>query len=128
MATPKDRNDIPGYDYVVVGGGSAGSVVAGRLSEDASKTVCLIEAGPPDSDPRIRIPFGLMGLIGNARFDWCYRSQPHAHLGGRQVSVPRGKTLGGSGSINSMVYIRGRASDYDAWAAQGCLYQFAKFA
>ena len=108
------------FDYVIVGGGSAGCCIAGRLSEDPHKNVCLIEAGPPDNDPRIKIPLALIALIGNPRFDWCYKSAPHAHLNGRTVSVPRGKTLGGSGSINSMVYIRGRASDYDAWARMGC--------
>ena len=108
------------YDTLVLGGGSAGAVVAGRLSADPSRRVCLIEAGPPDDDPRIRIPLGVMTLMGHARFDWGFRSDPHAHLGGRVVSVPRGRTLGGSGSINSMVYIRGRPSDYDAWATAGC--------
>ena len=108
------------FDYVVVGGGSAGSVVAGRLSENPDHRVCLIEAGPDDDDLRIKIPIGLLWLMGNERFDWCYRSAPHAHLDGKRVSVPRGKTLGGSGSINSMVYIRGRPSDYDAWAKEGC--------
>ena len=108
------------FDYVVVGGGSAGCCLAGRLSEDPDKSVCLIEAGPPDNDPRIKIPLALINLIGNQKFDWCYESAPHAHMNGRTVSVPRGKILGGSGSINSMVYIRGRPSDYDAWARQGC--------
>ncbi|MDJ0699633.1 MAG: GMC family oxidoreductase N-terminal domain-containing protein [Woeseiaceae bacterium] len=108
------------FDTVIVGGGSAGCVLAGRLSEDPHRSICLIEAGPDDRDPRIRIPLGVMTLMGNRKYDWCYRSAPHVHLGGRIVSVPRGKTLGGSGSINSMVYIRGRASDYDAWAKAGC--------
>ena len=108
------------FDYVVVGGGSAGSVVAARLSEDPKARVCLVEAGPPDNDLRIRIPLGVMALMGHPRFDWRYQSEPHSHLDGKRVSVPRGKTLGGSGSINSMVYIRGRASDYDAWSADGC--------
>jgi len=108
------------FDYVIVGGGSAGCCLAGRLSEDPEKNVCLIEAGPPDNDPRIRIPLALIALIGNPRFDWCYESAPHAHMNGHTVLVPRGKTLGGSGSINSMVYIRGRPSDYDAWARLGC--------
>ncbi|MEM9056323.1 MAG: GMC family oxidoreductase N-terminal domain-containing protein [Pseudomonadota bacterium] len=120
MTDRADGHNGQQFDYVVVGGGSAGCVVAGLLSANPQRTVCLIEAGPPDDDPRIRVPLGLMGLIGNPRFDWCYRSEAHAHLNGRQVSVPRGKTLGGSGSINSMVYIRGRPSDYDAWAEQGC--------
>ena len=109
------------FDIVIVGGGSAGCVLAGRLSENPARSVCLIEAGPDDRDPRIRIPLGVAMLIGNRKYDWCYSSAPHAHIGGRTVSVPRGKTLGGSGSINSMVYIRGRASDYDAWAAAGCV-------
>lgn len=108
------------FDYVIVGGGSAGSVLAGRLSEDPSVRVCLIEAGPSDNDPRIRIPLGVVTLMGHPTFDWRFQSEPHDHLGGKQVSIPRGKTLGGSGSINSMVYIRGRASDYDAWARDGC--------
>ena len=108
------------FDTIIVGGGSAGCCLAGRLSEDPGKTICLIEAGPPDKDPRIKIPLGLIALIGNPRFDWCYESAPHAHLNGRTVPVPRGKVLGGSGSINSMVYIRGRAADYDAWARLGC--------
>ncbi len=108
------------FDYVIVGGGSAGCCLAGRLSEDPNKTVCLIEAGPPDSDPRIKVPLGLISLMGNPRFDWCYQSAPHSHMNNREVPVPRGKTLGGSGSINSMVYIRGRPSDYDTWADLGC--------
>ncbi|MEO1202083.1 MAG: GMC family oxidoreductase N-terminal domain-containing protein [Pseudomonadota bacterium] len=108
------------FDYVVIGGGSAGCAVAGKLSEDPGVSVCLLEAGPTDTDPRIRVPLGVMTLMGSERYDWRYRSAPHEHLGGREVSVPRGRTLGGSGSINSMVYIRGRPSDYDRWAAEGC--------
>ena len=108
------------FDYVVAGAGSAGCALASRLSENPVVTVCLLEAGPKDSSPIFRIPLGVMKLMGNSRYDWGYRSAPHAHLADRVVSVPRGKALGGSGSINSMVYIRGRASDYDAWAAAGC--------
>ena len=107
------------FDFIIVGGGSAGCVLADRLSASGKYTVCLIEAGPPDHDPRIKIPFGLINLMNNPRYDWCYRSSPHDHLGGKSVSVPRGKTLGGSGSINSMLYIRGRPSDYDRWRELG---------
>ena len=109
------------FDTLVIGGGSAGCVIASRLSEDPDHSVCLIEAGSQDNDWRIKIPLGLTQLIGNPKFDWCYRSAAHEHLGGHQVSVPRGRMLGGSGSINSMVYIRGRPSDYDDWASEGCV-------
>ena len=108
------------FDVVVIGGGSGGSAAAGQLAGRRGLSVCVLEAGPPDKDIRIRVPLGVMSLMGHKQFDWRYSSEPHKHLGGRKVSVPRGRTLGGSGSINSMVYIRGRASDYDAWAADGC--------
>lgn len=108
------------FDYVIVGGGSAGCVLAAGLSEDPRTSVCLIEAGPPDTSPLIAIPGMLVFLLQNARYNWNLISTEHAHLGNRRVSIPRGQTLGGSSSINSMVYIRGRPSDYDAWAAYGC--------
>ncbi len=108
------------FDVVVVGGGSGGCAVAGGLAHGSDLSVCVLEAGPPDSDFRIRVPLGVVSLMGHKHLDWRYTSEPHSHLNGRRVSVPRGRTLGGSGSINSMVYIRGRASDYDAWAADGC--------
>ena len=107
------------FDYVIVGGGSAGCVLADRLSANGRHSVVLIEAGPPDTDPRIKVPFGLIDLMKNPKFDWQFRSSPQEHLGGSQVPIPRGKTLGGSGSINSMVYIRGRAADYDRWTNMG---------
>lgn len=107
------------FDFVIVGGGSAGCVLADRLSASGRHSVCLVEAGPPDNDPRIKVPFGLINLMNNPRFDWRYRSAPHGHLDGKTVSVPRGKTLGGSGSINSMLYVRGRPSDYDRWRKLG---------
>ncbi|NRA29994.1 MAG: GMC family oxidoreductase N-terminal domain-containing protein [Parvularculaceae bacterium] len=107
------------FHFVIVGGGSAGCVLADRLSASGRYTVCLIEAGPPDRDPRIKVPLGLISLMKNPKFDWSFQSEGHDHLGGHRVPIPRGKTLGGSGSINSMVYIRGRASDYDQWAQLG---------
>ncbi|MDF3029790.1 MAG: family oxidoreductase [Moraxellaceae bacterium] len=108
------------YDYIVVGAGSAGCVLANRLSADGTTTVCLIEAGPPDTSPLIHIPFGIIGLIREGRHNWGYNTEPEAHLGNRRLYWPRGKTLGGSSSINAMVYIRGNPADYDDWAASGC--------
>ena len=107
------------YDYVIVGGGSAGCVLAGRLSEDAGCRVCLIEAGPPDRNPLIHIPAALFALMSHPRLNWRYRTAPQRRMDGASVPVPRGRTLGGSSSINGMVYIRGHRSDYDDWAASG---------
>jgi choline dehydrogenase len=108
------------FDYVIVGAGSAGAVLANRLSADPVRTVCLIEAGPTDKSLLINIPLGVMWLSKDPRHNWLYQSTPQAGLGGRQVSVPRGKVLGGSSAINGMIYIRGHRADYDAWAAAGC--------
>lgn len=107
------------FDYVIVGGGSAGCVLAERLSRDPNLSVCLIEAGRKDNDLRIKVPFGLINLMGNPAFDWKLKSTGQPAKKGKPVSVPRGKMLGGSGSINSMVYIRGRPDDYDRWAELG---------
>ncbi|MEM9580519.1 MAG: GMC family oxidoreductase N-terminal domain-containing protein [Pseudomonadota bacterium] len=106
------------FDYIVVGGGSAGCAVAARLAQDTACTICLLEAGPGDGDIRVKIPFALINLIGSKR-DWRRRSAPMASLGGRQIDVPRGKLLGGSGSINSMLWFRGRQDDFDAWDVPG---------
>jgi len=108
------------FDYVIVGAGSAGATLAARLSEDPTVSVCLLEAGPKDTHPAISVPLGLIWLSKNARRNWLFSSTPQDGLGGRTVSVPRGKVLGGSSAINGMIYIRGQAEDYDAWAAQGC--------
>jgi len=106
------------FDYIVVGGGSAGCAAAARLSAEKNCTVCLIEAGPVDSSPLIHMPLGLVGLIGSPKVNWCFNTEPEAQLNGRRLFWPRGKTLGGSSSINAMVYIRGHAKDYDDWAGQ----------
>ncbi|MCB1360591.1 MAG: GMC family oxidoreductase N-terminal domain-containing protein, partial [Rhodobacteraceae bacterium] len=92
------------YDYVIVGAGSAGAVLAHRLSADADRRVCLIEAGPADRSPLIRVPLGVMILAKDKRHNWLFTSAPQSGLNGRQVSIPRGKVLGGSSAINGMIY------------------------
>jgi choline dehydrogenase-like flavoprotein len=107
------------FDYVIVGAGSAGCVLAARLSEDPTVTVCLLEAGKRDSSPLIRMPLGIAVLVPRRLHNWAFKTVPQAGLHGRRGYQPRGKTLGGSSSINAMVYIRGHRSDYDEWAALG---------
>jgi choline dehydrogenase len=104
------------FDYVIVGGGTAGCLLANRLSADASKRVLLIEAGRRDDYHWIHIPVGYLYCIGNPRTDWLYSTEPDAGLNGRSLLYPRGKTLGGCSSINGMIYMRGQARDYDQWA------------
>ncbi|WP_339857598.1 GMC family oxidoreductase N-terminal domain-containing protein [uncultured Nisaea sp.] len=106
-------------DYVVVGAGSAGCVVASRLSETGAK-VLLLEAGPADHNPLIHIPAGVKSLLYNANVNWNYASEPEEGTAGRAIHWPRGRVLGGSHSINGMLYVRGNPADYDGWAQLGC--------
>lgn len=107
------------YDYVIVGSGAAGAILANRLSEDANVSVCLLEAGPADYHPFIHLPAGFVKMIFNPSFAWQFKTEPDAATFGRQIPIPQGKTLGGSTSINGLVYNRGQHSDYDHWAALG---------
>jgi choline dehydrogenase len=107
---------ITDFDFVIIGGGTAGCLLANRLSADPSRSVLLVEAGDEDRYPWIHIPVGYLRCIGNPRTDWRYRTEREAGLGGRDILYPRGKVLGGSSSINGMIYMRGQARDYDAWA------------
>jgi choline dehydrogenase len=104
------------FDYVIIGGGTAGCLLANRLSADPRKRVLLIEAGRRDDYHWIHIPVGYLYCIGNPRTDWLYMTEPDAGLNGRALRYPRGKTLGGCSSINGMIYMRGQARDYDGWA------------
>ena len=106
-------------DYVIVGAGSAGCVLANRLSEVPENQVVLLEAGGKDSNPFIHMPAGYLALMKSGSVDWHYHTDPQPHLDNRVLFWPRGKVLGGSSSINGMVYIRGHASDYDMWAQLG---------
>jgi choline dehydrogenase-like flavoprotein len=107
------------FDYVIVGAGTAGCVLANRLSADPAVRVCLIEAGGRDSHPFIHVPAGVAAAIGTKGLGWGYWSVPQAHLDGRKIPIPRGRVLGGSSSINGMAYHRGQPADYDDWAAMG---------
>ena len=107
------------YDYIVVGAGSAGCVIAARLSEDPASKVLLLEAGPPDTNRWMRIPVGMTRLFEPGPINWGYSTVPQQHLAGREIYWARGKTLGGTSSINGLVWVRGNAADYDGWAQAG---------
>ncbi len=107
------------FDYIIVGAGSAGSVLASRLSEDGTATVCVLEAGGRDWHPFIHIPAGFMYTLVNPSVNWLYTSEASEWTGGRRIAAPRGKTLGGSSSINGHIYNRGQRMDFDGWAQRG---------
>ena len=107
------------FDYIVVGAGSAGCVLAARLSEDPAVRVLLLEAGPPDRSPWIHLPIGYGKTMWSPEVNWRYQTDPDPNMNGRRIYWPRGKTLGGSSSINGLIYIRGQREDYDHWAALG---------
>ena len=106
-------------DYIIVGAGSAGCVLANRLSADGAKVV-LLEAGPYDWHPMIHVPAGILKLLYNSSVNWMYATDPEPGTGGRQIHWPRGRVLGGSSSINGMLFVRGNTADYDGWAQMGC--------
>lgn len=109
----------PAYDYVIVGAGSAGCVLANRLSADPGVSVCLLEAGPRDTNPLIHVPMGILWMMRSRRLNWHYHTTPQPRLHGRRLYWPRGRTLGGSSASNAMCYTRGHASDYDRWRDLG---------
>lgn len=116
MATPQQAGVS---DYVILGGGSAGCVMAARLSEDPQRSVTLLEAGPWDRNPWIHIPMGFARLYVTQKYDWNYQTEAEAALGGRQMYWPRGRVIGGSGSVNGLVFLRGSPRDYDRWSQHG---------
>ena len=108
------------WDYIIVGAGSAGCVLANRLTADGRKRVLLLEAGGTDRYIWIHIPVGYFKTMHNPRTDWMFKTEPCPGLGGRSLDWPRGKVLGGSSSINGLLYIRGHASDFNHWRQLGC--------
>ena len=110
---------VESFDYVIVGAGSAGCVLANRLTEDDKTTVCLLEAGPRDRFPLIHVPAGFIRMLSDARHNYMFTTPPDPNVKNRRIPVPRGRTLGGSSSINAMIYIRGHRRDYDEWAEMG---------
>lgn len=115
MATGPERE----FDYIVVGAGSAGCVVANRLSQDPGERVLLVEAGPKDTNPWLHIPVGYFKTIHNPKCDWCYVTEPDPGVNNRQIKWPRGRVLGGSSALNGLLYIRGQKEDYDHWRQLG---------
>ncbi|MES2482532.1 MAG: GMC family oxidoreductase N-terminal domain-containing protein [Pseudomonadota bacterium] len=107
------------FDYVIVGAGTAGSVLARRLTETGDATVCVLEAGPPDRHPFLHLPAGFIKVVFDPRYSWRFQSEPGEAIGGRQITLPQGRTMGGSSSINGMIFNRGQRADFDDWARAG---------
>jgi choline dehydrogenase len=107
------------FDYVIIGSGAAGSVLSARLIEDPGVTVCVLECGPPDRHPFIHVPGGFIKMLFNPTYTWQFKTEPGAGIGGRQIPTTQGRTLGGSSSINGMIYNRGQRADFDNWAQRG---------
>ncbi len=111
--------DLESFDYVIVGAGAAGSVLANRLTENAGVSVCVLEAGPPDRNPFIHIPAGFIKTLSNPAVTWQFKTEPTENTGGRPIATTQGRTLGGSSSINGLIYNRGQPADLDNWAQRG---------
>ncbi|MFE1597862.1 GMC family oxidoreductase [Methylobacterium sp. ID0610] len=116
---PRTHDTTDSFDYVIVGAGAAGSILANRLTEDGRTTVCVLEAGPRDWHPFLHIPAGFIKVLFDPAFTWQFSSEPTANTSGRRIPIPQGRTLGGSTSINGLAYNRGQPSDFDEWAASG---------
>src|ERR1700748_639679 len=112
-------NNADSFDYVIVGAGAAGSLLANRLTEDGVTTVCVLEAGPPDRNPYIHIPAGFIKTLFDPSCTWQFKTEPTENTGGRRIATTQGRTLGGSSSVNGMIYNRGQPNDFNTWAQRG---------